>query len=185
MDRRQFIASTGVGLALFVCGCSTSSEFEPDVDPVERLGAAPQVSMEVTAEKDFTETEERPFEEWATRRATERASEGLRELLGEASLTGQGVSIGFGVVDLEELDHPAHEEPPEESEFNRATSSGPIVSHEQLYSRDGDLRWKPDVEFREIVEATPRSFEVSMRYPARTYVAILPVMCQRRVIQET
>ena len=179
MDRRGFVASAGLGLAAILAGCSTSGEFDPDVEPVERLGAAPRVSMTVSAERDFRATDERPFEEWATRRAAEHAIARLRSILTAASLTGVGVSIGGGAVHFDELDFPDGADPPEESEFHRADPIGPRVFHYRHYARDGELISKPAVEFGAIVEATPRSFEVRMAYPDETYVAVLPALCER------
>lgn len=183
MNRRRLIASAGAGIAVALCGCSTSTEFDPEVEPKERLGAASRVSMDVTAEKDFRETDERSFEEWATRRAAEHAGNRLRTILSEESLTGPGVDIMVGTVDLQTLDPSSDTEPPTESDFKRAVDIGPLVFHYRHYSRDGELLSKPDVEFQAIVDTTPRSFEVTMNYPEESYVAILPAMCRRGWIQ--
>lgn len=86
---------------------------------------------------------------------------------------------------LDELTRPEDTEPPDESSFKRAVEIGPHVWHFHEYSRDGELLSEPDVAFEAIVNATPRSFEVTIHYSEETYVAILPVMCRREWILES
>lgn len=180
--RRGYLTTIGVGGLL--SGCLAPTEFDPDVEPIQRLGAADQISMDISPEADFSGAESASFEEWATRRATELATRRLQSRLDAAELTGEGVSIEQATVRLDDLDHPQDTSPPPESEFRRAVEIGPRVFHFHHYSRDGELLTEPAVAFGALVEETPRSFEVTVRDAGEQYVAVLPALCQRGWIRD-
>lgn len=180
MERRTFVTAFSAAFALPIGGCSASRE--PDVERVQRLGGAPPLSLSESVQLDYDDGTERSFPEQATNLAAESAAARVAEILERESLTGQGVSVGHGVVELADIDVTATEQPTE-SAFNRATNRSPIVSHLHHYSRDGDLVSEPSVPFEAVVDETPRSVTVPVTDTTREYVAILPVMCDRNWIQ--
>lgn len=185
MHRRSFLAASGVGLLGALAGCGSRGEFEPDVEPTRRLGGAEPVSMAVTAERPPGVGEDETFEGEATERAADEAASRLRSILGDESLLGTGVNVGVSVVDLAELDQPTEAEPARPDEFRWGKEIGPRVFHFHHYARDGELLSQPSVSFEALVEATPRSFEVSLSYPERSYAAVLPAICRRGAIRNS
>ena len=182
MRRRPFLTAVSTGLALPISGCSTTSE--PDIEQVQRLGAADPISLSDPVQVTNEESSDRSFAEQATNRAVEAAVSRLREILQQEALTGEGISVGHGVVELTEIDL-TDTELPSASEFNRATNRSPIVFHHHHYSRDGDLISEPPVPFESIVDETPRSISVTVTDSSQEYVAVLPVMCERGWIQNS
>ncbi|WP_327053544.1 hypothetical protein [Halomicrococcus gelatinilyticus] len=202
MDRRTVLAGTGTALSLLLAGCSNgidaNDEFDPDVEPVERVGGAPPVSIEAEPEREYEyrpgsdsvrvefdggETATMPFDEWGTRRATDHAVDHVYSLLAEQSLAGTGVSVGQGEAVLSELDRTTAEDAPSAPELDRDAQFAPVVFHEHRYDRNGDLVSEPSVSFDAIVEATPRTVDVTVLFPEREYAATLPVVCQRTVVR--
>ncbi|WP_152417971.1 hypothetical protein [Haloferax elongans] len=171
---------------------TTTETGTPKVEPISRLGGGSPVELSVQPEREYEylETEDKvrvrydhgsdttPFGEWGTLRATEHASRYVKTTLQEQSLLKTGVSVGMGIVKLDELTETSGEKPVE-SEFNRDREIGPIVSHMHHYSRDGTLLSSPAVSFDTLVKATPRTMEVTMEFPERDYTAILPVLCRK------
>ena len=180
MERRDVLSSAAAGLTVLAAGCSTTDE--PGVEPRRRLGTAPEVTVESPVELDTAASAERSFPERATYRATEHAAGRLRELLAADSLTGEGVSVGWGEVALGRLTDTATPVP-SESEFDRATETGPIVYHTRQYAGDGTLISEPAVAFGTVVDATPRSVTVTVTGQNQEYVAVLPVLCWHGAIQ--
>lgn len=64
--------------------------------------------------------------------------------------------------------------------FKRDREIGPTVNHSTMYDRQGALVSSPKVAFEALVEATPRTMEVTMEFPEGEYTAILPVLCSKR-----
>lgn len=188
MHRRRFLVLGSAALLPAVAGCSGD-----DFDPVEsrrRLGAAAPITIDVNPERDYEYDADRdevttdsgttmPFDEWGTRRATVHAADAVNEILDEASLLGEGISTGTGRADLDSLDEWAGDGRPAETEFERDLEVAPIVFHQHHYDRKGSLISKPEVSFDRIVEETPRSAEVTVRFPEKAYRAVLPVVCRR------
>jgi hypothetical protein len=108
----------------------------------------------------------------------------VAEILEQESLTGEGISVGQGVVNLAEIDMTDTDQSTE-IEFHRATNRSPIVFHQHHYSRDGDVITDPAVAFESVVNATPRSVSVTVTDLNREYIAVLPVMCERDWIQNS
>ena len=204
MNRRTVLAGTGTALSLFLAGCSSdtdsNAEFDPDVERVERLGAARSATIEAEPEREYEylaesdsvrveyddgETGTMPFDEWGTRRATDHAVDHVHALLESESLTGTGVAVGQGEILLSELDRSSTDDSSTDPGVERDVPIGPLVSHQHHYSRDGDLISKPAVSFQRIVETTPRTVDVTMSFPQREYTAVLPVACRRTWIHNT
>jgi len=202
MDRRTVLTGASAALSLLLAGCSSgidaNDEFDPDVEPVERLGAAPPVSIEAEPEREYEyrpesdsvrvefdegETATMPFDEWGTRRATDHAVDHVYSLLEAESLTGTSISVGQGRAVVSELDRTTAADAPPTPGFDRDVQIAPIVSHEHRYDRDGELVSDPSVSFDAIVEATPRTVDVTVLFPEREYAATLPVVCKRTVVQ--
>lgn len=200
MNRRRFLVATRTALAPLISGCSssTSSDFDPDIDPVTRLGGASSVSVEAEPIREYEYLEESDrvrihydsgqtstmsFDEWGTRRATDHAADHVHTILTDESPTGTGISVGVGEVNLTDLDSTGTDQSATESAFEWDVNLGVTVSYEYLYSRDGDLISEPDISFQTVVDVTPRSAEVTMLFPQREYTAILPVVCRRRAIR--
>lgn len=179
MDRRTFLVAAVVGGATAASGCSGRDGFEPDVEPVERVGGAPWITLREHVEDEDAPINEPRFEEWATRRANELAVERLRAELEDDGLLGEGISVGGSTFELDELDVSPGIDRPSESEFRRAVPIGPSVFHFHHYSQEGELLAAPAVSFERLVEATPRAFEVALSFDDRDYVAVLPSLCRR------
>lgn len=201
VNRRTFLAGLGASSCLTSAGClstpspsTTTEEFNPDVEPTTRLGTAPGISFEATPERDYEYLEESnrvrilydsgdtstvDFETWGTGRAASHAADRLHRLLEEKSLTGTGINIGKGRVELVDIDVPAGGDPPTQEEFTRGAPVCPQVFHFHHYARDGSLISKPEVSFQKLVDASPRSMEVTMLFPEKEYTAVLPVACSR------
>jgi hypothetical protein len=221
MYRRRFLGGVGILVSSAAGGClgdrprsetattngkdgtnngntdGTNSDqrgFEPDVEPINRLGGTAVVSIEATPERDYEylededrvrirydsgRTNEMSFDEWGTRRATSAAADHVRTGLDDAGVLGDGVDVGVGVVELDDLDEGRSERAADPSEFDREVNLGPIVNHSRGYSREGELLYEPAVEFEAVVDATPRSVDVTMSFEEREYTAVLPVMCKK------
>ena len=202
MSRRRVLSSIGVALSSSVAGClapgslmrGNEDDFEPDVEPIARLGSAEQDSIEAKPEREYEyneehdtvhitydseRTNEMSFDEWGTRRAASAAESHILSVLETEQLLGAGVDVGSGVAEVNGLD-----DNPSESEFERTIPLAPVVHHEALYSRDGTLISDSEIEFETVVATTPRSIEVTMLFDEREYTAVLPVVCRRSWIQE-
>lgn len=221
MNRREFLGGAGIVVTSAATGClgdrpssetaatngenstnngntdymsSDQPDFEPDVEPSNRLGGASGISIEATPERDYEylededrvriqydsgRTNEMSFDEWGTRRATSAAADHIRAVLAGAGLLENGVNVGEGIVELSDLDEERDERAPDPSEFDREVDLGPIVTHSRGYSRDGELLYEPAVEFETVVDATPQLIEVAMPFEEREYTAVLPIMCKK------
>lgn len=193
MHRRRLLVLGSAALLPAIGGC-IGNDFDP-VEPKERLGSADAISLEASPERGYEYHEaddsvttdsgaEMPFDEWGTRRATAHASAAVRKRLAKLSLLVSGVSTGSGRTVLNSLDELEGDDRPTEDDFDRDFAISPIVSHQHLYDRGGNLIREPEVPFERIVEETPRVAAVTMLFPEREYRAILPVVCQRRWIRE-
>ncbi|RXK51771.1 hypothetical protein [Halorientalis pallida] len=199
MIRREFLAGLGASVGVIYAGCLSPSstqteEFTPDVEPTKRLGQAPGISFDAKPQEEYEYLEESDsvriqyesgesstfaFAWWGTARAAEHGADRLKRLLEDKSLTGTGISTGWGETELAAIDVPTDEDPPTQEEFKRGPPLCPKVRHLHHYARDGSLISKPDVSFSRIVEATPRSMEITMLFPEKAYTAVLPVVCSR------
>ena len=169
---------------------------EPPFEPIIRLGGASSatISAEPVREYEYLDGENEvrvqynsdsdtiPFDEWGTLWATDHASQYVRDRLREKSLLEEAVFVAGGIVDLDELTETSAN-PPSESMFERDREIGPTVNHSTMYDRQGALVSSPEVAFEALVEATPRTMEVSMKVPEGEYTAILPVLCSKRWAQ--
>jgi hypothetical protein len=169
-----------------------------DVPPVAP-GGAPPVSIEAEPEREYEylededrvrieydggRTNEMSFDEWGTRRATSAAVDHVRARLDDEGLSEEGIRVGEGVVDSDDLDgvdSPASDP----SASDRAVDLGVIVSHSRLYSREGELIAEPDVTFESVVDVVPRSIEATMSFEEREYTTVLPVLCKKEEIRQT
>lgn len=201
MHRRAFLAGVSASVCLTNAGClsnptpsTTTEEFNPAIEPTTRLGTAPRISFEATPEREYEYLEESnrvrilydsghtstiDFETWGTGRAASHAADRLQHILEEKSLTGTGISVGKGRVTVSEIDVPASGDPPTQEEFERGAPVCPQVFHFHHYARNGSLISEPEVPYQELVEAAPRSMEVTMVFAENEYTAVLPVVCTR------
>ncbi|WP_226011030.1 hypothetical protein [Halomicrobium salinisoli] len=190
----------GATVSFTVGGCSGRGRdgSDPDFDPSYRLGGAPPAAVEaepvqeyeylpeedrVRIQYDSGETTTHPFDEWGSMRAAEHAADHVASILDDESLLGDGVSVGWGRLDLSEIDWAGERSTPTEEEFDRDADFGPSVTHLHHYDRDGDLLSEPEVSFDSVVEATPRTTEVTVLFPELEYTATFPVLCERTAIQ--
>jgi len=180
MKRRTCLAALATAFAIPIGGCSTSSE--PEIETAQRLGAAPAVSLSEPVRLEYDDGTDRSFAEQATNLAVDAAASRVERILEENALTGEGISVGWGRVDLADITVTDSEQPTED-EFTRATNRGPIVHHRHHYARDGELISEPAVSFDDVVDGTPRSVSVTVTDTNRKYVATVPVMCDRGWIQ--
>jgi hypothetical protein len=200
MKRRSAITGAGTVLSMLLAGCSgdADSKFDPDVEPVERLGAGSPVAIEAEPEHEYEylaesnsvhveykygDSETMPFADWGTRRAAVHAADHVHTLLRKESLIGTAISVDHGEAILTELDRTSTDDSPPNPALNRAVPVAPIVFHKHTYNRDGKITIEPSVSFQTIVNATPRTIDVTMLFPEREYSTILPVVCKRTVRQ--
>ncbi|AFZ74503.1 hypothetical protein [Natronobacterium gregoryi] len=205
MDRRTVLAGVGGTLSVSVVGCldtsrlssrggdasesETGDDFDPDIEPTTRLGDGERTSIEAEPDREYEyvdaddsvritydsgKTNEMSFDEWGTRRATAAAASHVRSSLSSEELLGTGVFVATGVAEVDTL-----EDAPEDLTFDRAIPLGVLVDYNASYSRGGDLRSEPDVEFDAIVAATPRAVDVTMLFEERPSTAVVPAFCRR------
>ena len=217
MIRRAFLAAGVSSISLVSAGClfdsaspptaegnqdrnetqdeeQETTEFNPDVEQMTRLGDASGISFEVAPEWEYAYLEESnsvriqydtgdsstmAFETFGTLRAADHSSDRLRQILEDNSLTGTGVSTGWGRVELREIETSTHETTSAQEEFTRDVPVAPKVYHTHHFARDGSLISEPTVPFEDLVEAVPRSTEVTVRFPEQSYTAVFPVVCTK------
>lgn len=168
-----------------------------DFESISRLGSAAGVSIEADPEREYEYlededrvryeydhggTNEMAFDEWGTRRATEVAASHVASVLDEKDLEESGIAVGYGTVDRDDLD--GADGDPESTEFDRAIPFGVSVDHVTSYSRGGTRLTAPEIDFQSLVQATPKSITVTMRFDEREYTAVLPVICERLCVQD-
>ena len=171
-----------------------TAAFNPDVEQMTRLGDAPGISFTVTPEWEYAYLEENDsvriqydsggsstmaFGRFGTLRAADHSSDRLQRILADSSLTGTGISTGWGRVERSEIEPSTNETISPQEEFTRDAPVAPKVYHTHQYARDGSLVSEPAVPFADLVEAVPRSMEVTMRFPERSYTAVFPVVCTK------
>jgi hypothetical protein len=190
VKRRTLLSGACIGA---LSGCLSAvrdaNDFDPGIEPVTYLGDADPVSFNARPERRYEsidsngmvqfrynngETDEMPFDEWATRRASDAARSYIIRLLDEHQIGNAGLSVGQSFGDLSEITGEN-----DESEFKRAVPLSIVVGHYTMFSRQGAVIDKPTVEFDAVVPVTPRAATVTMVFPERTYTAVLPVVCQR------
>jgi len=170
-----------------------TEDFNPDVEQVTRLGEASSVSFEVAPDWEYEyieasdsvriqydsgDSSTMAFGKFGTLRAADHSSDRLQQILEDNSLTGTGISTGWGRTGLNEIDTPTNETTVQE-EVTRDAPMAPKVYHTHHYARDGSLISEPAVPFENIVEAVPNSMEVTMLFPEKNYTAVLPVVCTK------
>ena len=171
-----------------------TAEFDPDIEQATRLGDAAGISFEVAPEWEYEYREENDsvriqydsggsgtmaFGKFGTLRAADHSSDRLQRILADSSLTGTGISTGWGRVKRSEIEPSTNETTSAQEEFTRDAPVAPKVYHTHQYARDGSLVSEPAVPFVDLVEAVPRSMEVTMRFPERSYTAVFPVVCTK------
>jgi len=205
MIRRNVLSGVAVSVGLTTAGClsgsaptsregETTSEFDPDVEQITRLGAAPDIKFEVAPDSDYEYLEERnrvrlhydsgdtstmSFGRYGTHQAVEHGSDRLQRILDAKSLTGTGISVGQGEFDISDLTTSTPEDSSLQEEIVRDAPLAPMVFHSHHYARDGSLISEPSIAFQEIVEAVPRVMDISITFPEQNYRAILPVVCEK------
>jgi len=195
------LKATGATVTVPVSGCAsqTDTSREPDVEPVRQLGDAPAVARSAEPTQDYEylpeenrvrvrsasgETSTFPFPEWGTMRAANHGAAHISSVLDDESLLVAGVSVGWGRVDLSDIDW-TETPTPTEDEFDRDADVAPRVSHEQHYDRNGNLLHEPAVSFDAVASTTPRKIETTVLFPEREYTATLPVVCERTWFQNS
>ena len=171
-----------------------TAEFDPDIEQATRLGDAAGISFEVAPEWEYEYREENDsvriqydsggsgtmaFGKFGTLRAADHSSDRLQRILADSSLTGTGISTGWGRVKRSEIEPSTNETTSAQEEFTRDAPVAPKVYHTHQYARDGSLVSEPAVPFVDLVEAVPRSMEVTVRFPERSYTAVFPVVCTK------
>ena len=170
------------------------AEFDPDIEQVTRLGDAAGISFEVAPEWEYEYHEENdsvriqynsgdsgtmPFGMFGTLRAVDHSSDRLQQILEDNSLTGTGISTGWGRLKMSEIDTSNSDTTLLSEEFTRDAPMAPKVYYTHHYTRDGSLISEPAIPFADLVEAVPRSMEVTMLFPEKSYTAVFPVVCRK------
>ena len=170
------------------------AEFDPDIEQVTRLGDAAGISFEVAPEWEYEYREENDsvriqydsgdsgtmaFGTFGTLRAADHSSERLQEIVEDNSLTGTGISTGWGRVEVSEIDISTNETALVQEDVTRDAPVAPKVYYSHHYARDGSLISKPDIPFADLVEVVPRSMAVTMLFPEKSYTAVFPVVCRK------
>lgn len=195
MGRREFLAGATSLICLTSAGClSRSREFDPDVEPKKQLGEASGISFEIEPNWDYEYLEESDevqiqfeggdsttvaFDTFGVRRAADHGSNRLEQILESNSVAGKGIGTGGGRVDLSEIDTAPEEDDSLRDEFTHDPLWAPRVFHTHYYDRNGVLNSKPEVPFQDVIEVVPRSMDITILLPERTYTAFLPVICRK------
>lgn len=142
-----------------------------------RSGRRPVISTRI----DGGSSEKRPLPEWATRLANARAYERLRALLDsefpdrELITTARGSSPNWKLETVEGANTST------EPAFERAVEIGLTVKYHHIYDENGDLQRTPEIPWDKLTSTVPRGMAGTLRIPARTYTAVLPVLCHREL----
>lgn len=191
MTRRRFLAVAGGGLFGLASTYFVLQRRSNDSDGFvhqERyeLGTAPELAIEGTPDRDFEIADDgetvtvsyddgrvvvHDVEIWATGVAASVAVGPITRRL-DSQVDTDSLSIGFGRIDLSR----AIADGTELSEFDEAF--GPIVTWSA--TPDGEAS---GVSFDEVVEATPRTVDVTLDLDGHEYGIVLPVVCEIAVRQ--
>lgn len=197
MRRRTILSSTGAALSSIFSGCSAisrpssegrdtdesdtrSNTDSEDTDTVEsdvgsslQLGATQPVSIVAEPEREFEPDSDGPFDEWLTKRAGFAGASHVHSLLEDEGLMEAAIHVGPHTVELDDLGGQA-----DELELERAIPIGVVVRQTPGFLQGGERVGKPKIEFAKLVEAAPRSIEVTMTVDDGEHTVVLPVVCR-------
>lgn len=194
--RRSLIGTVSGAVTLALVGCTdrgdTFSDPDPSVTPEFRSGESAAVAIEVrpgaaesgrirrVAQSEVTATDVGAV--WGTNDAAEHAAEYVQSMLAERSLSADAIGVGWGK--LTHSERPTAVTPPSENEYRQTGNFGVFVRYSHRYDREGDLVQTPTVDFESVVEATPTVVYVAVHDREHEYTATVPVVCERRAVQE-